>query len=453
MDFAPVITGIDVVARESALFAATGFLIGGLDDLCADLLYLMVARRSIPPVKSPVSRRFALLVPAWDESAVIAPMLIATLSRIASHDVRIYVGAYPNDPATIKAVTEVAAADPRVRLTIGEQPGPTTKGANLNNMWRALQADEAADDWFADTIVLHNAEDVIDPQEFAVFERFLTDFDYVQLPVRPLIPRNSRWVSAHYSDEFAEVHYRSLALRQRLGVGLPLAGVGCAIRRGAIDRVSATRGGEPFDPTSLTEDYELGLALAATGARGCFARVRDDDGRPVAVRAYFPSTLNAAVRQKARWMNGIALMGWDRLGWRGSGGIAGIWMRMRDRRAPLAMLVLAVGWFAMFAGSVSALLHVATGLPVAESNVWLDTLLLANSALLLWRLAMRGGTTGVAYGWREGVRAIPRFMVANLIGLFAARRAVIAYAKSLRGAPPQWDKTAHVFPAEPDRIG
>lgn len=152
-------------------------------------------------------------------------------------------------------------------------------------------------------------------------------------------------------------------------------------------------------------------------------------------------------------MNGIALMGWDRLGWHSSGGVAGIWMRMRDRRAPLAMLVLAVGWFAMFAGSVSALLHVATGLPVAGTTEWLDALLLVNSALLLWRFAMRGGTTGAAYGWREGVRSIPRFMVANVIGLFAARRAMIAYVKSLRGAPPQWDKTAHVFPTELDRAG
>lgn len=453
MDFAPALSVVDGIARESALFAATGFLIGGLDDLAADLLYLTTARRAAEPTAPSQRRRFAMFVPAWDESAVIAPMLTAALARIGEHDVRIYVGAYPNDAATIAAVMQVASTDKRVRLAVGSLPGPTTKGCNLNSMWRALAADEAAADWRADTIVLHDAEDVIDPQEFAVFERYLASFDYVQLPVRPLIPSDSRWVAAHYSDEFAEVHYRSLALRQRLGVGLPLAGVGCAIRRDAIDGVAAKRGGEPFDPTSLTEDYELGLALAAGGARGCFARVRDADGRPVAVRAYFPSRLNAAVLQKARWMNGIALMGWDRLGWRDAGGLAGIWMRMRDRRAPLAMLVLAVAWFAMFVGSVSVLAHVATGLPVAETTAWLDTLLLANSALLLWRFGMRGSATGAAYGWREGARAIPRFMVANFIGLFAARRALINYGKSLRGAAPHWDKTAHVFPAESDRAG
>lgn len=302
MDFAPALAVVDAVAHESALFAATGFLIGGLDDLAADALYLIRARRSVTPATPSKSCRFAMLVPAWDEAAVIAPMLTAALDRIGDHDVRIYVGAYPNDAATIAAATRIAAADPRVRVTVGQLPGPTTKGCNLNTMWRALCADEADGSWRADAIVLHDAEDVIDPQEFAVFERFLADYDYVQLPVRPLIPLRSRWVSAHYSDEFAEVHFRSLALRQWLGVGLPLAGVGCAIRREAFERVASNRGDGPFDPTSLTEDYELGLALAATGARGCFARVRDDDGRPVAVRAYFPSSMNAAVRQKARWM-------------------------------------------------------------------------------------------------------------------------------------------------------
>ena len=451
MDFAPALTVVDAVALESALFAATGFLIGGIDDLAADVLYLIAARRGVVPAFASVSCRFAMLVPAWDEAAVIAPMLTAALERIGDYDVRIYVGVYPNDHATITAVQRVA--DPRVRLAVGAVPGPTTKGANLNQMWDALRGDEADGAWRADAIVLHDAEDVIDPQEFAVFEQFLAEYDYVQLPVRPLIPRHSRWVSAHYSDEFAEVHFRSLALRQWLGVGLPLAGVGCAIRREAFERVVAARDGAPFDPTSLTEDYELGLALAASGARGCFARMRDADDRPIAVRAYFPSSMNAAVRQKARWMNGIALMGWDRLGWHNAGGLSGVWMRMRDRRAPLAMLVLAVAWFAMFVGSVSVLLHVATGLPAPAITTWLEALLLVNSLLLAWRLAVRGTATGSAYGWREGVRAIPRFMVANIIGLFAARRAIINYVKSLRGAAPHWEKTAHVFPAEADRAG
>lgn len=34
----------------------------------------------------------------------------------------------------------------------------------------------------------------------------------------------------------------------------------------------------------------------------------------VSSRGHFPSTLDAAVRQKVRWIGGIALAGWERLG-------------------------------------------------------------------------------------------------------------------------------------------
>ena len=74
------------------------------------------------------------------------------------------------------------------------------------------------------------------------------------------------------------------------------------------------------------------------------------------------------------------------------------------------------------------------------------TLLTVNSALLVWRLIARGFATGRIYGWREGSRAVPRALVGNFIGLLAIRRAFSIYVRSLRGEPPRWDKTAHIFP-------
>ena len=55
------------------------------------------------------------------------------------------------------------------------------------------------------------------------------------------------------------------------------------------------------------------------------------DGQPVATREHFPASFDAAVRQKARWLTGIALAGWDRIGWRG--GLVNRWMLLRDRKA------------------------------------------------------------------------------------------------------------------------
>ena len=58
----------------------------------------------------------------------------------------------------------------------------------------------------------------------------------------------------------------------------------------AIDRLIArhrAQGGDglPFADDSLTEDYELGLAIAAAGGRCRFIRARGGDGRLIATRA------------------------------------------------------------------------------------------------------------------------------------------------------------------------
>src|SRR3546814_11426358 len=79
-----------------------------------------------------------------------------------------------------------------------------------------------------------------------------------------------------------------------------------------MDRIVAMNGGRPFDEASITEDYELGLKIGALGGRGIIVRLPAGTGSVVATREHFPATLDAAVRQKARWLTGIALHGWDR---------------------------------------------------------------------------------------------------------------------------------------------
>lgn len=455
-----VLAALDAAARETMLFAAIGFLIGGIDDLAVDLVFLTVwARRRLSPASigdgdgtlaeypaRTVPRRFAVFVPAWDEAAVIGAMLRTTLARFGAADYRLYVGAYPNDRATIDAVAALAEQDARVRLVIGGVAGPTTKADCLNTLWHALQRD-AADGRRADAIVLHDAEDVVDRHELRIYDALLDRYAVVQLPVLPLIDRRARLVSGHYADEFSEAHTKNLVVRQALGAGLPLAGVGCAIACDALAAVAVARGGDPFDGGSLTEDYELGLMLSQRGATGVVARIREGAGTPlVAVRAYFPATLETAVRQKTRWMIGIALAGWDRLGWGRVRHWSEHWMRMRDRRAPLAMLVLGVAYVALLGWGASNLAHWLAGTPLPHVGPATALLLRVNAAVLLWRIVARVAFTTRDYGWREGLWSLPRMLVGNLIALLAVRRALWRYAAMLRGAQVRWDKTAHVFP-------
>src|SRR6478672_4441959 len=123
--------------RETALFAAFGFLLLGVSDLLVDLIWLalrLFRRRpaqALPEAAHP--GRLAIFVPAWDEAAVIGRMLEHAQTVFGEADYRLYVGCYPNDPATIAAVR--AASGPRVRLVIGPAPGPTCKADCLNRIW------------------------------------------------------------------------------------------------------------------------------------------------------------------------------------------------------------------------------------------------------------------------------------------------------------------------------
>jgi adsorption protein B len=449
-----ILAAADFVMRELTLFAAVGFLFLGAGDLGVDILYFWLRLKKLvrgrerqiaatwPRAMQP--GRIAVFIPAWDESAVIGAMLGHARVAFGAADYRIYVGCYPNDPATIGAV-EAAAGD-RVRLVVGAAPGPTSKADCLNALWARLREDEAAERVRFKAIVLHDAEDVVHSAELDLFDALIERFDLVQLPVLPLVDARSRWIAGHYIDEFAEAHGKEMVVREALGASIPSAGVGCAISRRAVAALAAAHG-VPFDPASLTEDYEIGLRLRAAGFPATFVRLPAGGRGPViATREYFPATLTAAVAQKARWMIGIALAGWDRLGW--GGGVAEWWMRLRDRQSVLAALVLVAGYCALFLWPVLFLAGWSIGRGVEPLSRPVVILLEVNSVLLLWRLGIRFGFVAAAYGWREGVRAVPRVVAANIVAMMAARRAVGRYVTMLRtGRAAVWDKTAHAFPS------
>lgn len=455
-----LLTGLGGLYGEVLLFAAIGIAVGGIDDLLVDILFVcrriwrdltVYARHprmttlTLPPSAAP--GRIAIFIPAWQEAEVIGPMLRNALRRWRADDYRIFIGAYPNDPQTIAAITAVAEGDPRIVLGINPRLGPTTKADCLNLLWQAMQACEAGDGVPFKAVVLHDAEDVVHADEIRLFDFMIDRFDLVQLPVLPL-PGKGNWltraIADHYCDEFAESHGKSLTVRESLGASIPSAGVACAFDRRMLGRLFDPVHGGPFDPTSLTEDYEAGLRIANMGGRGVFVRMRDRHGALVATREYFPDTIDTAVRQKARWMVGISLAGWDRMGWHG--GPAEWWMRVRDRRATLAALVLFAAYLALILWALLAVLRWIMPLPPLPPAPLIDLLLWLNLWLMAWRTALRALFVGRNYGWRQGLASIPRTVIANYIAILAARRAVFLYAKSLWGVPLRWDKTQHRFP-------
>ncbi len=453
-----------LIQDELLLFAGIFFLIGALDDLAVDALWLWlrltgkakaVRRKRAALVNRPLHGPAAVLIPAWDEAAVIGDTVSHILASWPHPLLRLYVGCYRNDPATLAAASAAAKGDPRLRLVIHDRDGPSTKADCLNRLYRALATDEARSSRRFTMVVFHDAEDMVDPAALGLLDEAVAfGADFVQLPVEPLVQHHGSWFSNqlgnHYCEEFAEAHGKALVVRDWLGAGLPGAGVGCAAGRDALARLAAGHAdGEPFASDSLTEDYELGLGIAGQGGTCRFVRVRGEDGRLIATRAFFPNRFEAVVRQKCRWVLGIALQGWDRVGW--SGGLLDGWMRARDRRGPLAALVLLTGYVLVLLTALSGGAMLAgVGVPVPLTPL-LKALLLANLAAFVWRAAMRLIFAAQEYGVAEGVAALLRMPLANVITIIAGRRAVFAYARTLGGKIAAWDKTEH--DVHPLRLG
>ena len=453
---------IALLQHELLLFAGVFFLFGALDDLAVDAvwLWLKATGRALTPRRPrgalqnrPLHGPAAVLIPAWQEAAVIGQTIHHLLQSWPQPTLRLYVGCYRNDPATLEAGITAARGDPRVRLVIHDRDGPSTKADCLNRLHAALAIDEARSGRRFAFVVFHDAEDMVDPAALGLLdEAIAAGADFVQLPVEPLAQRHggmlARQIGSHYCEEFAEAHGKAMVVRDALGASLPGAGVGCAASRGALDQLIARRSdGLPFASDSLTEDYELGLAIGAAGGRCRFVRVRGEDGRLIATRALFPNRFENVVRQKSRWVLGIALQGWDRVGW--SGGMTERWMRTRDRRGPLTALVLLAGYALVVLTGVMGIALVAGVAQPVPLTPLLKALLIANALAFAWRVAARFAFTAREYGLREGLLAVLRLPLANVIAIIAGRRAVIAYAATLGGRVAVWDKTDHdVHPAQ-----
>ena len=447
-----ILGGLRMFERELLLFAGFWFVLGIADEIAIDCLWLwqrLVNKRRTHRLVPDLENRVliggaAVLIPAWHEAGVIGTTIRHMLTAWKQAHLRVYIGCYANDTATLVAAMTAIQGDRRVRLVVLDSKGPTTKADCLNRLYRALAADEVRAGVPFRSVILHDAEDMVHPAALALMDTALSDADFVQLPVRPEPQPAARWIAGHYIDEFAEAHAKAMVVRDGLRAALPSAGVGCALRREILRDLCNERGtgaDGPFEAECLTEDYELGLLVTRRGGLGRFLRLRDHEGNLVATRSYFPSTLPEAVRQKTRWVHGIAFQGWERLGWQGRP--VDWWMAIRDRRGPLSALLLTIAYVLLFVSPALALAQRFGLIEPREVSPLLLGMIWFCFAGLVWRAAMRFAFTAREYGWAEGLRAVARIPVANIIAIMSGRRAFVAYWRSLSGEMPVWEKTTH----------
>jgi adsorption protein B len=133
----------------------------------------------------------------------------------------------------------------------------------------------------------------------------------VQIPVLPLPALAAEWTHGLYCDEFAEHQTKDIPVRQFLGGFLPANRVGTGFAREALERLAADRVGQPFDPSSLTEDYETGFEIYRMGYRQILVSLSSE---LVATRASHAKPRPRSAKDAAGF-TGIALQGWQRHDW------------------------------------------------------------------------------------------------------------------------------------------
>jgi bacteriophage N4 adsorption protein B len=439
-----------------ALVAAWIFL-SALDDLFIALVFLFRRKKPFawPPeseLAHALQRRIAILVPLWHEDQVIESMLRHNLASILYGNYDIFVGVYPNDPATAEAVERVMHDDARVHLAVCPHDGPTSKGDCLNWAYKAMVEYESRHGIDFEILMTHDAEDLIHPESLRLVNWFSRDYQMVQVPVLPLPTGLGEWTHGVYCDDFAEFAFKDLLVRQRLGGFLPSTGVGTGFERTALETLRQRHHGRIFDPECLTEDYENGFRMFAAGFQQLFIPVRMRGNGPVATREYFPRRRRAAVRQRSRWVAGIALQGWESHGWRVP--LRQCYWFWRDRKAllgnlisPFANLMFFFWAGSCFTGHARSILE-----PYSHCPLWLTDLCLTSMAVSVLQAGIRVHLSARVYGPLFAAAAPLRILWGNVINFAATVQAFQQFVTArMARHSPAWRKTEHVYPGVASR--
>lgn len=421
---------------------ALWMLVSGLDDLLIGFVSLFPKPFRWPSeaeTEAAVERRIAIFVPLWNEHRVIGRMLERNLAAIEYSNFDVFAGVYRNDFATLRAVKEVLSRHPRVHLAIVPRDGPTSKGDCLNAVWAHMLEHEVRSGKRFEIVITHDAEDLVHPQAPRLINWFSRAYQMVQIPVLALPTPLGELTHGLYCNEFAEFQTKDIPVRQRMGGFLPSNGVGTGFERAALERLAETRQGRIFAPECLTEDYENGFALHALGYRQIFVPLRFAGAGPVATREYFPRRWRAAVRQRSRWVAGIALQGWQKHGWRAP------WRQVywfwRDRKGLVGNLL------SPFANGLF-LCGLAGWRMGSAMPPWLAPACAALLALSMVQMAFRARSGAAVYGWRFAAGVPMRMLWGNALNWLATVVALRQFfAAAWRNRALAWNKTEHAYPA------
>lgn len=465
------------------LFVSVLFIISGFDDLLIDFaywFYYLFRRRAkkihhYPPLtyqqlaETP-EKYIAIMTPCWHEDNIINVMLENNCAHIDYQHYHFFVGVYPNDPATIASVQAAAKLYPQVHCIIGPDPGPTNKASNLNAIYAYILDYEKQAGIQHAIFVLHDSEDIIHPLSLKLYNYLMPRKDMIQIPVFPLEVSHWQWTHWVYNDEFAEAHTKDIIIRELFKGLVPSAGVGTAFTREALAKLTEDNQAThvPFAANTLTEDYNTALHLKAIGMKQIFLTqkvkrtiwckkyglfgpyVKRLRYEYIATRELFPTQYTKAVRQKARWILGIAIQEWLNSGWNYDWRT--VLTLVHDRKATITHLVNILGylvfgfWVIYYFWSAFRPAY-PTLSDQFYHHPWAWILILVCTLMMINRLIQRMVATYRIYGRLASFFSLFRVFYCNILNLHALLRAYRQFfIASTKNKQTNWDKTDHQYP-------
>jgi adsorption protein B len=465
------------VLKVAIVVTAVLITISSIDDLVIDLLYWWRQWVRLfdfwgrPPKQARLDahpeKLIAIMVPAWQESDVIANMVANTNKTFGYARYKIFVGVYANDPDTAREVEKIRQRFPNTYRAEVPHDGPTSKADCLNWLVQNILLHEQRTGERFDVFMMHDAEDVVHPYGLKTVNWFIEDNGMIQMPVLSMDRPWTKLVACHYMDEFAEFHTKDLPVRSDISRMTPSAGVATAFARSAMLALVREKDGQPFNTDSLTEDYDVAHRLSSLGYPSEFIRYHARVPRQrkrwfgkgevsvmkrelVATKEFFPDRFQTSVRQKTRWMLGISYLGWKQLGWFGD--LANRYYLFRDRKAlftsPVGALAYLIVLQVLGYWGIVAIWPQAATLPPLIDQAWVWWLVGLNFIFLVNRILHRAWFTGINHGLKHVPLTPVRIVVSNLIGFGAFFRSLRQYVSHLiTGRTIAWDKTQHSYPS------
>lgn len=355
-----------------------------------------VNRPAVPP-PGPRTRRFAVLVPAHDEAAVIE-RLLRSLALLR----------YPRDFVDVFVVADncvdtTAELARRAGAIVHERKDATlkAKGHALRWLFERVRARGPYDAY-----VIFDADSEVASDFLERMDARLTAGALVVQSHYRVLNAEASSVAALREAALASLHYLRPLGRAALGLSCGLKGNGMCFDARTLDR-------HGWSSVGLAEDVELHLELVRHGVRVDFAP-------EAVVRADMPLTLEAASSQNLRWEAGrLATIRHLVLPLLGTG-IVRFDLKLVDAAAeqlipPLSVAVsvgAACAFFGALAGNATVttlglvgtsglVLHVLAGLLAVRAPVSVYRALLATPAYIGWKLLLyaRATAAGPQQAW------------------------------------------------------